>query len=515
MRTEAYSLSSMRRAIVFLIGGRAISAALTLISMLIIVRHLSIIEFGVYSTLLSMLGLALTYSGLGLDWVSTRYIPEYRLNASVSQYRHFILCFMGIRLASLMVLGLAMLLALVPLAVLLNIAAHSGALLLYIVVIVLEGLVQSTRANVFETLLLQQQSQFNAALRGAVFLIMLLVGLSGGLTLYAVVLADLTASLTACLICGVQIAALFARDYDGEVRNSQPEAPYWQPPLIRDLFKIASHNYGAQLIGSLVSANSLMLIGAMMSGPATVAAFGFCRALSEQISRYLPIQLLSSVVRPKIVAAFSLNGRFTDIVDRISLLYKGNLAVLLPLVIIVFVCGDLVLGLLSGAKYAEAWPIAAGFAVLLILQGHRFALSLAINIVHRPEMIMIGSLASLASLPCAVLSQSLGLGAEGLMLALIAGEIVYHVTVVASMYRNGLRYRLDLAGLARLFLSATLTAATFLAVLPRIALDSAAFPIIALIGPVLMFGLLTAILQPFTLNERSMIKRLLSARALA
>ncbi|HYD31305.1 MAG TPA: oligosaccharide flippase family protein, partial [Azospirillaceae bacterium] len=425
MRSDLYSLDVVRRGLIFMVFGRAASAVLAVAAMLLTARGLSLVEYGVYSTLLAILALSLTYSGLGLDWVSSRFMPEYRVGAPTAEIRRFIGWFVTVRFASLCLVAVVLLVAMGPLSDAFNIGQWTDAVTLYLLVIVLEGQVRSMRSDIFDPLLLQDHTQGSATLRSLLFLALVAAQMPGGLTLHEVVSSDLAASGASVLVAFIQLGVILRRHLAG-----QEAKPDWRAPRLREIFSVAGHNYTGQLVASLANANTLLLVGASILGPAAVAGFGFCRNLTEQIRRYLPAQLLISVVRPKIVAAFSIDGRLTGIVERVQLLFKANLIILMPLVILAATCGDQVLSLLSGGKFADAWTVAVGFAVFLVLQSHRIVLSLVANIIGRAHLITVGSLVGIVSLPLAAGLALMGYGDKGLAAALVLGELAYHVVFV-------------------------------------------------------------------------------------
>lgn len=516
---DHYSLDAVRKGLVSMICGRIVSAALTFLTLLTIAHDLDVAEYGVYSMLLSILGLSLIYAGLGLDWISARYLPEYRANAGTPDVRRFVSRFLAARFLSLCALALALLAGIETVARWFNIAEWTAVLGLYLAVIVLEGQVRSVRGDIFEPLLLQGHSQINATVRALVFAGAVWVLRRDGLSLVEVVVSDLASSGVSLVLAQAQLAVVMRRRLGDHDRRE-----HWQPPPIRDVVATAGYNYTAQLIASLASTNTLLLIGAALIGPASVAGFGFCRTLAEQIYRYLPTQLLISVVRPKIVAAFSLDRRLSGLLESVHLLYKGNLIILMPLVIVSMACGDLMLDLLSGGRYRDAWPIASTFAVLLVLQSHQGILALTTNIIGRPGLITLGAIASTVSPLLAVLFLHLGLGPKGLALALLVGEASFHVVVVALLRRRGFAYTFDKPGFARLFLSAGMTLAITLLALhgwspappdtltPDVLAPDVLAQALVLAGPVLLFALLSLVFWPFSLSERTAIARLFRIR---
>lgn len=504
MRTEHYSLKVLRRGIISLTCGRIVSSALTFGAMILVARGLDLQSFGVYTILLAALGLAITYTGLGLDWFTARYVPEYRVHGSAGDLRRLIAGYMGVKVASLALFGAAMYGFMGLEIAWFGLEHHEGAFAAYIAVILMEAFVRSIRGEVFDPLLLQGHSQANAALRGIVFAVLVIVWMQDGLVLDEVVLAEIIASALSLAVAFVQWA-LIARRLEDHGRSDG-----WQPAKYRDMFAVAGHNYLAQMISSLASANTLMLLGAAMIGPAAMAGFGFCRTLSEQVRRYLPITMFAGVARPTIVAAYSVDGRFDRLLDNLQFLYKANLLVLLPMVVLTVAYGGDLLSLLSGGKFTDGGLVAAGFMVFLVAQSHRVVLSLLTNIVDRPELTTTGSIASIVALPLGAVALHLGWGPEGLVGAMLAGEIISHLVIIGVLARRGYPYRVDASAYLRLLACTLLTLVATLTVLP--AMTTPLTQALALGAPLALFAVLAMVFWPFTAFEREALQRLIGRR---
>ncbi|MCW2247453.1 O-antigen/teichoic acid export membrane protein [Azospirillum fermentarium] len=507
MRSHLYSVKALRRGLVSLLFGRFLSAGLTMLAMVMVARHLDIPSFGVYALLLSTLGLAITYTSLGMDWVSARYLPEYRIHAAASDLRRFLTWFVGVRAASLAVFSAAVLAGAAWTAAWLDIGGQEEVFRLYIAVTLLEGLVRSLRGDVFEPLLMQVSSQSNAALRAVVFAGLVGWGIwDGGLTLAWVVMADLAASALSLVVAFGQLGWFMAHALKGHERS-----PGWTPPPFRQMLAVGWHNYLAQVINGAASPNALMLVGTSMAGPAALAGFGFCRTFADQLRRYLPITLLIPLARPKIVASFAVDNDYGRLKERVQFLYKANLIVLMPAVILAAAFGDDLLAAISGGKYGDAWAVAVGFTLFLVLQSHRVVLSLLTNILNCPELTSAGSVASVAALPLAVAALWAGWGAEGLVGAMLLGEALSHIVIIAMLGRRGYAYGIDAGGYARLGLAAAASVVlTLLLPAPTGIVEQTA--VYAL--PVALFAVLTLVLWPFTPFERGMIQRFIGTRRL-
>ncbi|MDP1535439.1 MAG: oligosaccharide flippase family protein, partial [Rubrivivax sp.] len=89
--------------------GKAVSGMLTLIILLLLVRVLTVEEYGIYVILVAGMELLLAVTSLGLPWTVARYLPEFRLRASGKMLAHFVWQAMAL-ISLFLVIGILLLL---------------------------------------------------------------------------------------------------------------------------------------------------------------------------------------------------------------------------------------------------------------------------------------------------------------------------------------------------------------------------------------------------------------------
>ncbi|HYM32848.1 MAG TPA: oligosaccharide flippase family protein [Candidatus Cybelea sp.] len=502
MTEDLYSLQRLRRGLGAFVLGKAASVLLTVLSLLLLARGLSIADFGAYGAIAAAAEVALVVSAFGLDWVSAQIVPEFAANGGARAVTRLIALVGVLRLASLIAAaGLIALLA-GPIADAAGIVYWQNLLRLYAWVVLLEGMSRHLRHCVFEPLLQQEQSQLNTVVRNVVFLFglaILRLTHGGALDLDAVIEIEIAASALA-LVYGAWRVSNGALPRSGEPRAD------WTPPPVRKITSLALNNFASTFIHSLAGANVLTLVGAAMLGPALIAPYALARTLTEQLRRNLPADLLIGLIRPRTVADYTANGDMGRVLLQLGTLYKSGLFLLAPLGVVALAFGPGWLVLLFGPGYRLAYvPLLILIAALVPLS-HRVIVSTVANLLHRADVVMRATVFALIALPAAVTLLWLGAGAAGLAFGALVNEVAYNGYVVWSLRRGGCPYSVDWPRIARLT-AALLLAALIAYPLARVTEGAVALTFASL-GAVAVFLLLAAWLKPFSDAERTHLREI-------
>ena len=111
MNPSPYSSSAIKYGIWNFLTGKVASGSFTLLNLLILVRIMTIGDYGAYVTIFAGLELTWAFSGLGLPWVAARYVPDFRIHASGYDLKIFawkLTCISAVSLIAAAVLALLM-----------------------------------------------------------------------------------------------------------------------------------------------------------------------------------------------------------------------------------------------------------------------------------------------------------------------------------------------------------------------------------------------------------------------
>jgi O-antigen/teichoic acid export membrane protein len=503
--TSAYGLPRIRRGLVQFAVGKSVTASLGFAAFALTAIVLPVADYGGYVTLVAALDLMVALSTFGVDWVAVRFIPEYRTHGSGASLKRFIALLIVVRIASLAILALAWWIALAAFLSYFRIEDWHAAAMIYLFVLMSEGLARFLRDHVLDSLLMQGLSQLSLATRsGTIVSILAYCALAAEpLSLTAIAALELAASVVglATAVCGG------TRYFRGGSDAAASDAS-WMPPSRSIIMRLAWHSYVSMVIALLYGTQALMMLASRMLGIAGAAVFGFARNLAEQVRRYLPASLFIGLVRPAIIARYTASGDFSRLNRHAVLVYKLSLFALAPVLVFVTVFGQGCLDLLSGGKYGGAHAYAVGLLLVLVPFSHRQVLEMVANTINRPELWSRAATASLITLPLAALFIAAGLEVWGLIAAVFIAEVVANAVIIRGLNRYGVRYHLDGRSVVRMLMAALIAMSSLYAfrdIEPTTVQVGAAAA-----ASVLAFLAIAYVIKPFNAAERDAVNRLIT-----
>jgi O-antigen/teichoic acid export membrane protein len=502
MMHGVYSGQAVKRAAWQFLTGKAASALLTFVILLWLVRLLPVAEYGAYVVFIAGTELGFALAMLGLPWLAARYLPDYRLHAPGPMLARFCLqlaIWQGLALTALTGLG-ALLLDVYLTWV--GLGNYRGAAWGALALLVFEGQGRFLREGLMAPLMLQSQTRFSLVFQLLVFIVAL-----GGLVVMNrtdlpwVLGAQAGASALGWLVAAISLAR-HLRSLQG-----QAGAPGWQAPHIAEQWGMALRMYGAHLVSLAYGPQVLLNLIQRTLGAEAAALFGFLRTLQEQAARYLPATLLFSVLRPRLMASH-LQGGLKQMAREVNLAGKLSLFALLPLIVLVALAGDPLVALLSGGKFAAGGAYLLGLLLALLPFSQRQLIETVAVASGRAGLCTLGAGLGLLALPLLYLLLHLGLGLWAPILAIVFGQVLFNVTVLSGLARQG--YRADWSGAVKLAASALLA----WLVASSLTLLAPQWPgILAACGLAgVLFLVLAWQLQAFTPEERQRLTGLLIKR---
>lgn len=505
MSTSPYSASALKLGAVHFLTGKAVSALLTFIILLWLVRLLTVEEYGAYVTLVAGMELTLALTSFGLIWVAARYLPDFRLNASgkvLARFTWQIIARIGLfLLAGLLLLFVALPWILVPL----NLAHHTGIAQFYLLVILAEGLGRHLRESILEPLLQQGKAQISLVIRNMSFLLFLsIVAVQGQVHLDDVVMAELVASLlgTALALHGLVVHLRAHRNLlqqDG-----------WQTPDWREMWGLARHMYFSRLVTLAYSPQVFIFLVQRYLGVESTALFGFLRSLYGQIFRYLPATLLFSLVRPKLIASCVGPDGMSELSRNANLAGKLSLFVLTPILVFAWLAGDELLTLLSSGKFTQSGYYLAGLLMSLVPLSQRQLLETVAVANGKSRLCLWGASLGLLVLPLTYsLLESGLLGLWSPIIAIFLSEVIFNAAVVVVIAKTTV-YRPDALGFFKLTAAALAAFVLARQIVPP-TYSWLGLMIAAAVGCG-FFILAAYFVKPFRTDERARLNRLLGRR---
>ncbi len=504
-RSDPYSIQRLRNNLCHFGIGKFVNGCLGLFILHLLAGGLSIPEYAIYVLFIAITKISTSFSSVGLETIALIYIPQYRANRRIHELLAFIFSLISLRMF-LLILCVGLIWFGSPfLGDYFSFGQWVPLLQVYAWIIFLEGLANYWQI-IFGSLLSQGVAQRNWLLRNLLFTTCLLTITyiwNTELTLKQVVFFELIATGTSALLGFLEMFWIWKK----EGQHSWEYNSKWSPPSFQMMRKLALSNYFNQIFYKLGDHQTLLLVGARFLDTTTIAGLGFCLALYAQISRYLPGMMLWRVFQPKIIATFTARKNYTELQEKIMLLYKGSLLCLSALLIICVSFGENLLYLLSQGKYSDTFLLAIMLLVTLIPVNHRFLLSGLANILEQPRMIFWAAFAFLFALPLEYIFLLLEFGNLSISLALLLSSLLYNIILIYFLRNSGYHYHFDLIQVSKIGL---ITIATSAAAFPFVSSKLiSSHIIINLMITGVLYLIFTWLLLPFTRRDIQALTRLL------
>jgi O-antigen/teichoic acid export membrane protein len=316
--------------------------------------------------------------------------------------------------------------------------------------------------------------------------------------------AELGAALAGLAVAAVALLRVIARHQPDPAPTG---APAWQPPPWRRVAVIARDAYASMLLLIPAGGAVLTLTLGAIAGPQAAGAFGFVRGLTEQVRRFLPIELFLGLIRPGIVSRYAQHRDFTALNRQIALVFAVSVLAALPVLALLMAQAPLVARFIGGPSFTDAAPLLAVWSASLLLFTHRRALEVVANTAERSAACIVGSaVLALSPLAMALMLWS-GAPVPVALVAPLLADLGLSGVVAWLLHRASLPYRLPAPTLARLLLllAGASLALAFSPLLPTLwhqALLAAALALLLTWG-------IAALWRPFQPTEREAINALL------
>lgn len=504
MSISPYSGITFKRNTIHFLAGKMISALLTFVTLLGLVRFLSVEEYGIYIILIASTEITLAITTLGLPWVAMRYLPEFRLYANECMLAHFVWQIIA-RISLFLVAGVLLLFTMLPwLLSSLELLPYMDVARLYLLVLTIEGLGRHIRESVLGSLMLQGQAQISQVVRNLVLLIAIgFVAVQGNVNLHHVALAELLASLIGTIL------ALFGLIRYLHAHRNLQERDGWQPPSWSDMWRIARHMYFGNLVTQAYNPQVFVFLIQRYLGLESTALFGFLRSLYGQVANYLPATLLSNLIRPKLVASFVGKGGMTELTFNANLVGKLSMFALMPILVFVCLAGSDLIYLLSGGKFDETNYYLAGLLMALIPLSQRQILEIVAVTSEKSHLCSLGATLGVLVLPMAYFLLESGHGLWSVIISIVVSQVLFSGILIAAL-THMTAYHFDYIGSFKLIVAASIG---------FLFMHQLAFSIQGWLDILLMvilscgfFLLISFFIKPFYMEEREKLNRLFNCK---
>ena len=447
-RVDHYSSAKIKSSIKAFALGKAISAPLTFLLILLLAAVMPRSEYAAYVAGTAVLEIGIIIGTCGLDWFIQTSITRINVNGTRRQLRRAILLLNGIATVPYLVLGLCGWLLSSHLSAAMSGVVSPAVIELYALVLIVEGPTRMMRDQMLSALLKQRAVQISQIVRtAAVF---------GGIGLMAlgghVVTAQQAATLEiVAAIFAMAIAACALIDFLMSIKVSPDSDNDLSTWFNATSYRLAASAYGSFLLMVMTGTEITTALVARYLGADATAAFGFVARLMETSRKYLPMDMFYGVLRPATIGRFEGAGRdFKMLMADVNRMLDANLVVLGAGLAIAIAAGDELVKVMSNHNVTS--PIWLFATLLLLLIGHsvRRGIELICYTVGHSTVYLRGALSCLLIPPLLVTLLPLTGQPHAAPLVVCVVDVLFVSLVVKGLRSADLPVHFDLSRWLRL-----------------------------------------------------------------
>ena len=258
-------------------------------------------------------------------------------------------------------------------------------------------------------------------------------------------------------------------------------------------------------MSATASPGAVRLVLANTLGLAESGLFAFLQSLERLVSRYLPATLLRNLVRPVLISRFVGQGSSDLMQAGTGLLLKSNMLAVIGGLVVIAVCGDQIVMILSGGKFPNAGLTLLLLYVNMVATSQRGVQEMVMQITGHTRALWITSIVS----PLALLMVWL-FGGHGLNVAVLiitAGSITANSLAAGVLQVKTDWFRVDWRGMTAIFLPGLVGAALGIVLIGWFA------PLTAGAIALLLFVMFLRVGRPFNVSELGAVERVVGKRA--
>ncbi len=495
MDSEAYSVHRLRKALLQFGGGRLAQAAARAVLVLALVRILPIADFGAYMLIVGTAELLLQVGSFGILPVTQRYLPQMVPTLPIRKLRRFV---SGLVVAQLLVLTvIAALLAhfwgsLTPMFGMTpgqTEATRFAAWLFLVIPAFRFG------TELLEAMLAQGQTARALMVFARAAAVMALVVVKPQVTLVDVLLIDMVVTAFCVVLIWVNVRHTLTSLHSPAASGTLP---------VREMLRFAGQ---MALVGPMSAASNpgaVRLVLANGLGLAESGLYAFLQSLERLVSRYLPATLLKNLIRPVLISRFVGKGNSEVLQNGTGLLLKSNLLAVIGGLVVIAVCGDQIVRIMSGGKFHDAGLTLLLLYVNMIATSQRGVQEMVMQITGHTRVLWITSLVSPLALLLVWVFADYGLNVA--VLIVTAGSMSANWLAAQALQSRTKWFRVDWRGMAAIFVPG-LAAAVI-----GIVLTGWTRPVTAGAVALALFVTFVRIGRPFNAGEIGAVERVVGRR---
>ena len=298
------------------------------------------------------------------------------------------------------------------------------------------------------------------------------------------------------------IVPIYALMFRLLAENKDQRGPYSEP-IVERLIPFCGYNYLmlVLIMASSRAADKIIAVGFLK--PITLATFGFCESLTNQLQMYMPTFLLRSLIQPSLMASYAKDNDSKALMYKVSFLLKINLFTSFPLFPIAYLYGNELTAWISNGVYDQTSEILLCLLVLLVLWSQSQMIELMINATEQNKELFISSVIGCLFIAPAFFCLH-RYGILGLLAMRVIESIAKNVYLIIRLKQVGFEYTVNIG---YLYLVITTIICTFVMKILDLSTHSSVELLLAVLTCISVFYGIALLLRPFEDKEREYINR--------
>jgi O-antigen/teichoic acid export membrane protein len=496
MSAGAYSVGRFRKAAIQLVGGRVAQAAARLLLVLAVVRVLPVEDYGAYMLIVGTAEIMVQVASFGILPLAQRYLPQMLTTLPLHKLYRFVTFLVTTQIAIYGAIAWTLGQFWEQLTPYFGMnAAQTEATRVAVWIFLVIPSFRFT-AELLECLLGfgQIARAVMVMVRAGAIIVLILV--QPEVHLRDILLVDAIAT-------GLCVAAVLSRVRANLTALHTPIADGHLP-----LREMAHFAFNMALVGPMSATSNpgaVRLVLANGLGLAESGLFAFLQTLERLVSRYLPATLLKNLIRPVLISRYFGKGDHELLSAGTGLLLKSNMLAVIGGLVVIAVCGDQVVSLMSGGKFSGAGLTLLLLYVNMIATSQRGVQEMVMQITGHTRVLWITSIVSPIALLLIWLCAGYGLNVA--VLIMTAGSMTANWLAAAVLQWKTDWFRVDWRGMTAIFLPGLAAAVIGILMLGW------ARPLVAGAVALLFFLAFLRIGRPFNGHEIGAVERVVGKRA--
>jgi O-antigen/teichoic acid export membrane protein len=493
---QVYSTHRFRKALWQFVGGRIGQLAARAVLVLALVRILPVADYGAYMLISGTAELLLQVGSFGILPLAQRYLPQMLTTLPIRKLYGFV--------------GFLIVAQLVVLTIIAAILGHYWSSLGPVFGLSQEQIARTSLAawlflvvpafrftsELLEAMLAQGQTAraIMVFVRAAAIVVLVMVKPKIGLT--DVLVVDLVSTSLCVVLSWTSIRQTMATLHSPSATGTLP---------LREMFTFAWHMALVGPMSGAASPGAIRLALANGLGVTQTGLFAFLQSLERLVSRYLPATLVRNLIRPILISRAIGQGKTEVLKSGTGLLLKSNMLTVVAGLVVIAVCGDQLVFIMSGHKFKGAGLTLLLLYVNMIAASQRGVQEMVMQITGHTRALWITTVASPIALLMVWLFAKQGLNVA--VLIVTAGSMTANWLASWVLQVRTDWFRVDWRGMAAIFLPGLAAGAV------GMALALWMKPLYAGALAPLFFVLFLRIGRPFNVSEIRTVERAIGKRA--